>query len=336
MKEKKSAGILRPTHFVVWGLIVAAFVIPGLLVERTSYLTFFSRIALIALYALSLNIQFGYGGMINLGSSLYFAMSGYLIIIFVSKLGFPLYAAVLLTLLIEAAFATLFGFVTLKRGMMTFMFLNMGICTLLITFITKTTWLGGQTGLMSNVCPAWLSDKRVRYFFILGVSVALGTVLYLLTKSPMIAALKGARDNQERLVFLGLNNKRLMLFAFVLSSVFMGVAGILYVLLFNSIAPTQMSADISLQALLMCIMGGSTTFVGPVVGAALMLTFTTYMPKVTPCYQLVLGVLMLLFIYFIPRGLIDPQNKAVLFVKSRLKRTAKGGAGGDGSGKRDP
>lgn len=320
MIKLKKRNVIDRQFVVVWLLFLALFLIPGFFIQKSSILTFFSRIALMALYALSLNIQFGFGGMVNLGSSLYFAMSGYLIIIFCSKLGLPLLPAILLTLLIEAAFALAFGYITLQRSMMTFMFLNMGLCLLLITFITKTSWLGGQTGLMSNVCPPWLADKKTRYFFIFGVSFVLGTVLYLLTKSPLIATLKGARDNQERLTFLGLNNRKLMLVVFIVSSLFMGIAGILYVLLFNSIAPNQMSADISLQALLMCIMGGSTTFVGPVIGSILMLSFTTYAPKVTSSYQLVLGIIMLLFIYFIPNGLIDKNSKLAAAAKQLFKQ----------------
>lgn len=315
MMKRESKGLINGEFIITCLVIAAAFLVPGLLVEKTSILTFLARVALIALYALSLNIQFGYGGMINLGSSLYFALSGYLIIVFVAKLGLPLYAAIALTLLIEAAFAFAFGYITLQRGMMTFMFLNMGLCLLLTTFITKTSWLGGQTGLMANVCPDWLLDKKIRYFFIFGVSFVMGVVLYFLTKSPLIATLKGARDNQERLIFLGLNNRKLMLVVFVISSLFMGIAGVLYVLLYNSISSAQMSADISLQALLMCIMGGSTTFIGPIVGAGLVLTFNTYMPKVTPNYQLILGIVMLLFIYFIPRGLIDRNSKVIAAVK---------------------
>jgi len=319
----KKLKIIDREFIIVWCLILAAFVIPGLFVQKSSILTFMSRIALIALYALGLNIQFGYGGMINLGSSLYFAMSGYLIIILVAKLGMPLLPAVLITLAVEAVFALAFGYITLKRGMMTFMFLNMGLCLLLITFISKTTWLGGQTGLMSTVCPAWLSNKRVRYFFILGVSVLLGTVLYFLTKSPLIATLKGARDNKERLTFLGLNNKKLMLVVFVVSSLFMGISGVLYVFLYNSISPTQMSADISLQALLMCMMGGSTTFIGPIAGSAMLLFFTTYMPKVTHSHQIILGVIMLLFVYFIPNGIVDRNGaiaKAAKWIWKRIKK----------------
>ena len=316
----KKKPFLNLKEIIVWAVIAATFCILGFVVKKGSTLTFLSRVILIALYALALNIQFGYGGMINLGSALYFGLSGYLIIIFVARMGIPLWIAIIMTLVIEVAFATLFGYITLKRGMMTFMFLNMGICQLLATFISKTTTLGGQTGLMANVCPAWLSDKQVKFFVILAVGVICGTLLYLLTKSPLIASLKGARDNRERLTFLGVNTNKLLLVVFVLSSFFMGIAGVLYVLLYNSISTTQMSADISLQALLMCVMGGSTTFVGPIVGAVMILCFNTYMPKITHQTQLFMGVLMLIFIYFIPQGLIDPNNKVVRAVAGFFKK----------------
>lgn len=315
MKKKK---IMCPAEWLVLAGLTAAFVLAGLFTDRSSILKTLCRISIMALYALSLNIQYGYGGMANLGSSLYFAISGYGMMIFVTRLGFPLWAAVAVTLVIEVVFALAFGYVTLQRGMMTFMFLNMGIVLLAVGIVSKTAYLGAVTGIMYTICPAWLSNMNVRYFFVVGVCVICGFLLYLFTKSPMVAVLKGARDNEERLLFLGINAKKLRLMVFVITSVFMGIAGFLYTIVYNNMNTKMLDSAISIQALVMCIIGGSSYFLGPVLGSVIVTLIVTYAPLFTPYHQSVLAVCMLLVIYFAPRGLMDTGTKALSFVRTRF------------------
>lgn len=315
MKRKRLIGA---KEWLVLAGIVAVCILAGVLTDRSSILKTLCRIAIMALYALSLNIQYGYGGMANLGSSLYFAISGYGMMVFVTRLGFPLWGAVLVTLLIEVVFAFAFGYVTLQRGMMTFMFLNMGIVLLAVGFVSKTAYLGAVTGIMYTICPPWLTNMNVRYFFVAGVCILCGFLLYLFTKSPMVAVLKGARDNEERLLFLGINAKKLRLVIFVITSVFMGVAGFLYTIVYNNMNTKMLDSAISIQALVMCIIGGSAYYLGPVLGSVVVTLIVTYAPLFTPYHQSVLAVCMLLVIYFAPKGLLDVGAKAVGLVRSRL------------------
>ena len=301
MKDKL---VSKKELFVLLGITVVG-VVAGLLTDRSSVLKTLCRIAIMALYALSLNVQYGYGGMANLGSSLYFAISGYGMMIFVTKMGFPLWAAVLVTILIEIVFAFVFGYVTLQRGMMTFMFLNMGIVLLAVGFVSKTAYLGAVTGIMYTICPPWLSNMNVRYFFVLGVVILCSFVLYLFTKSPMVSVLKGARDNEERLLFLGINAKKLRLVIFVLTSVFMGISGFLYTIVYNNMNTKMLDSAISIQALVMCIIGGAAYYLGPVIGSVVVTLIVTYAPLFTPYHLSVLAVVMLLVVYFAPSGLMD-------------------------------
>lgn len=316
----KSKGLVNKKELIVLLAFIIVGSAVGLLSEKTSILKVLCRIAIMSLYAIGLNVQFGYGGMANLGSSLYFAMSGYGIMVLVSKEGLPLWLAVIITVVVEAVFAFAFGYVTLQRGMMTFMFLNMGIVLLAVGFVSKTAYLGAVTGIMYTICPSWLTDMRIRYFFVLGICILFSFVLYLFTKSPMVAVLKGARDNEERLLFLGINAKKLRLVVFVITSVFMGIAGFLYTFVYNNMNTKMLDSAISIQALVMCIIGGTSAFLGPVVGSVLVTLVITYAPLVTPYHQSVLAVVMLLVVYLLPRGVMGYGDKLRMLNKKMLRR----------------
>ena len=307
----KKNRLISYKEWITFAVVVLLFFGIGFFTNKSSVLKTFCRIAIMALYAISLNIQYGYGGMANLGSSLYFALSGYGMMVFVMKAGFPTWLAILVTLLIEIVFAFAFGYVTLQRGMMTFMFLNMGIVILAVAFVQKTEFLGGVQGLMATMNPKWLKNMNVRYAFVVGVCLICSFLLYLMTKSPMVSVLKGARDNEERLLFLGINSKKLRLVVFVITSVFMGISGFLYTIVFNNMNPKMLDSAISIQALVMCIIGGSTLFLGPVLGSIVVTLVVTYAPLYTRFHQSVLAVIMLLCIYFAPNGLLPILKKLV-------------------------
>ena len=315
-----SKKLIDKKEWIVFALIAIVCCVTGLLTERSSVLKMLCRVAIMSLYALSLNIQFGYGGMANLGSSLYFALSGYGMMVLVSKAGFPLWAAVLITILMEIGFALAFGYVTLQRGMMTFMFLNMGIVLLAVGFVSKTPYLGAVTGIMYTICPDWLTNMNVRYFFVVSICILCGVILYFFTKSPMVAVLKGARDNEERLLFLGINSKRLRLVIFVITSVFMGIAGALYTIVYNNMNTEMLDSAVSIDALVMCIIGGSGYFLGPVLGSIIVVLIETYTPLFTSYHQSVLAVVMLLCVYFARNGLLDYVSRLSGFLKGVGKK----------------
>jgi branched-chain amino acid transport system permease protein len=298
--------------------VVVIFGLAGLLSRTNSMQMRLARIIIMSLYAISLNIQYGYGGMANLGSSLYFALSGYGTMLLILRFNWPLGAAIPMSLVCVLVSAFIFGYISLRRSMMTFTFLGMGFCILASQFAAKTSWTGGSTGLMAIINPGWMGNMTVRYFFILAVAFVCTVIIYLFTKSPIVATLKGARENQERLLFLGINVKKLRLIVFVITSFFMGVAGVLYVLLNNSVGTTTMDVSISLQALFMCIMGGASVFLGPVVGSVIVTLILTYVSSWTIYYNLVLGIIMLLCVYLMPEGILGKNRLTVFLRKNRV------------------
>jgi branched-chain amino acid transport system permease protein len=152
--------------------------------------------------------------------------------------------------------------------------------------------------------PNFLSSLNQSYYFILiALAVSLG-LLYLVLKSPFGSTLQAIRDNPQRCEAVGINVRRHQLRAIVVGTFFAGVAGVLFVVLERSVFPDLLFWVLSLEIFIMCLLGGWFTFAGPVVGAAITVGLRTFVGKYTEYWTLVLGVLLILLIFFLPEGVM--------------------------------
>ncbi len=286
-----------------------------------------SRIVIMALFALSLNIQTGYAGLGNLGHALYFGLGSYGVLIFVSKFGQPLYLAIPATILILTLVSAAVGFLMLQSDdKMSFLFLSFGVCLLVYTAFAKWAWVGNKTGLTFNVRPQALNDPRNCFMLILLVTAVCAALMYLLTKTPFTAALKGSRENETRMVFLGVNIKRLRLVAYVISSFFGVIAGVLYAIMNNGAYITSIDTSMALEAMMMCLIGGGATFLGPVLGAVIVTLVRNFLPTVTNLDSVIFGVMVILCCYFLPDGITAPNGRPAALVRRVAGRLRKSGS----------
>jgi branched-chain amino acid transport system permease protein len=317
---------------IVIGVIVFSVYLLAGVCFGESISSVMSNIIIMTLFGISFNLQFGYSGMCSLGHAMYFGTGGYLLVILCEKVGMNLWFACLLTLLICVVFYALCGYICLRDNMMTFTFLSMGISLSLSGAVNKWTFLGGTTGLTYNLAPAWMSDYRILFLFILLVSSVCTVMIYLLSKSPFVAMLKGGRENEERLIFLGVNTRRLHNVIFVISGLFAAVAGMLFAVRNGGAYTASLDANLSFEAIIMCVMGGSENFFGPILGGFIVALIYNFLPKVTSYYQGILGIILLLVIYFMREGLISRENPLLrkitgMFTKSDEKSEMKGNYG---------
>lgn len=283
-----------------------------------------SRIVIMALFALSLNIQTGFAGLGNLGHALYFGLGSYGVLVFVSKFGFPLYFAVIASIVLLTVVSAAVGFLMLQSNdKMSFLFLSFGTCLLVYTAFAKWAWVGNKTGLTYSVRPEVLNDPQNCFLLILAVTAVCVALMYLLTKTPFIAALKGSRENEMRMIFLGVNIKSLRLVAYVISSFFGVIAGILYAIMNNGAYITSIDTNMALEAMMMCLIGGGATFLGPVLGAVIVTLVRNFLPTVTSLDSIIFGIMVILCCYFLPNGLTDPNGYLAALAKRVLGRQKK-------------
>ena len=268
-----------------------------------------ARILIMTLLAYSLNIQMGYGGLGNLGHSLYFGLGSYGILICVAKAGLPLWLAVIISLIGCTILSAILGYLMLQtEGLLSFLFLSFGLCLLVRTLFAKWKFVGNTGGISFPVRPQWMISYKVVYLIIFIVVSASIYIIYKLSKSPFIAMVEGSRENEERLRFLGVNIERLRLVTYIISSFFGIISGILYAIMNNGAYITSVDTSMAMTALLMCLIGGSMSFWGPFVGAIIVTFITIFLPILTSKADIIFGIVIVLTCYFIPNGVTDPNG----------------------------
>ena len=128
--------------------------------------------------------------------------------------------------------------------------------------------------------------------------------MWRIIHSPFGSVLQGIRDNPVRSEMIGINVKRHQLLALVIAGFFAGVAGLLFVVVDNTVFPDMLFWTLSMEIVIMCLLGGWFTFLGPMLGAAVLVTLRTFVSTYTDYWALVLGIIMMLVIFFLPNGIL--------------------------------
>jgi branched-chain amino acid transport system permease protein len=160
--------------------------------------------------------------------------------------------------------------------------------------------------------PSPLASSGGAYYFLLIVLGVCLVAMYLIYKSPFGMTLRAIRDNPERCEAVGINVKRHQLKAIVISTFFAGIAGVLFVVVEGSVFPDLLFWVLSLEIFIMCLLGGWFTFAGPIIGAAIIVSLRTFVGTYTEYWTLILGVILILIIFFLPEGVVG-------FLMQRLK-----------------
>ena len=133
--------------------------------------------------------------------------------------------------------------------------------------------------------------------------------------------IKGSRENNERLTFIGINTRNVRLVAYMVSAFFCSVAGLMYSMRNMGAFPTMIASQASLDALIMCLIGGINSFFGPIVGAAIVTIINVQLPIHTNYYQLIEGVIIVLCVLYLQGGLI--RDKVTLDFSEKTPRLKK-------------
>jgi branched-chain amino acid transport system permease protein len=146
--------------------------------------------------------------------------------------------------------------------------------------------------------------------------------MYMILKSPFGNTLQAIRDNPQRCEAIGINVRRHQLIAIVIATFFAGIAGVLFVALERSVFTDLLFWTLSLEIFIMCLLGGWFTFAGPILGAAIMVALRTFVGIFTEYWTLILGIMLILIIFFLPEGVVGYLEK---IFKPRTREEAGGG-----------
>jgi branched-chain amino acid transport system permease protein len=284
-------------------LVVAPFVVSGSLLLTLTELTIF------ALFAASLHLMMGPGGMASFGHAAYFGLGAYGAALLVSWTGSRMEPALLMAPFLAGLAGVVFGWFVVRLSGVYLAMLTLAFAQ--IAWATAFQWVeltGGDNGIL-GVWPApWASDPRVYYFLVLALCTAGVLALRVTIFAPFGYALRAARDNPLRAEAIGLDVMRVQWMAFVLAAVFAGIAGGLFAFFKGSVFPTTMAIPRSVDALLMVLLGGVHTVAGPVVGAFAYMGLHEELMKATMYWRFILGLSIVLLVIVFPRGLVGTAS----------------------------
>jgi len=262
-------------------------------------------ILVFALFATSLHFLMGPGGMTSFGHAAYFGLGAYGAALLLKKAGLPMEASLALGPLAAVAGAVLFGWFCVRLSGVYLAMLTLAFAQIVWSIAFQwESFTGGSNGLI-GVWPAeWLAPRPV--FYALTVAVCgLGLVaLRRIVFSPFGYALRAGRDSPLRAEAVGIDVARVQWGAFVVAGLFAGIAGALYAFSKGSISPELMSVPRSVDGLVMVLLGGVQTLVGPAVGAAAFTWLQDTIARGTDYWRAVLGLAIIAMVLAFPRGIV--------------------------------
>jgi len=261
-----------------------------------------------ALYAVSFNVLLGYGGMLSFGHAAFFGVGGYAAAILIKQAGLPggvAFALVpLVALAVSAAFALLIGYFSVQRSGIYFAMLTFAFQMLLYTIALKATSVtGGDDGMTGLKPPGLLAKPFYYYYFALALIAPALYVLYRMVNSPFGFTLRALRANPRRVQYIGVNVRAHQLVAFVISGAFAGLAGALFALSTGNVFPGWLNWTASATPIVMAVLGGVHTFLGPAVGAAVYVVLEVLISGRTEYWPLAMGVIIVALVLLMPEGL---------------------------------
>jgi branched-chain amino acid transport system permease protein len=272
---------------------------------------FVIRGAALGLFATSLNVLVGYGGMVSFGHGMFFGLGAYSFALLMQRTGLPIPAAFALTLVITGLAGLVVGFICVRLKEIYFAFLTLAfqmlVHSLIIVWVPLT---GGDQGLRGGIPrPPFLGIDLANQMHLYLVSCVLlvgGLVLMRhVVESPFGYTLRMIRDNATRAGFLGIEVFRIRLAAFVLAGIFAAVGGMIMSLFVSGAYPEFAYWTISGEGIFTIMLGGLSTFLGPMVGTVILLLLNDVVTRFTEYYGLTLGAIILFFALGLRRGLLD-------------------------------
>ena len=302
----------QPSIWLNLALVFAIGVFTLLLRRDTLRETMFTLLMFVGL-ASSLNILMGYTGYVSFGHIVFFGLGGYTGFYLISQQGWSLYPAALAGGLLAAALAGLLGLAILRLRGAYFALATIGINEAARAFVNNFGPFGGPTGLFTNfsVYQAYGGPAQALWTtFILMwlVTLVILAVSYAVKRSRFGLGLMAIREDEDAALILGVNAPRAKTLAFVISAFFPGIIGTLFLFKNGNVEPGDaFRLQMSIETLVMIMLGGQGAVLGPVLGAAAYQQLRTYLltsPLFKNLHLAFAGLALLLIVLFIPAGLV--------------------------------
>jgi len=276
------------------------------------------------LLATSMNLVLGFAGIYQLHHAVFYGVGAYGAAVMISKLGYSPWISFIAGPVVAAVLSLAMGLICVRLSRLYFGMLQISLGSLV--WAVTDRWYGftgGDDGMHGISMPGIVSSSLGAYYFTIIVGGLCFLLIYTILRSPFGSTIRGIRDNVVRSRAVGVNVRLHQIIALVLAGFFGGVAGVMFVVVDNSVFPDMMSWTLSMEITVMALLGGWHTFLGPLLGACIIILLRTFMSGYTEYWTLILGVILMLVIAFLPEGVLGYTLKRL----SQRERhgVAKGG-----------
>ncbi|MFN2215904.1 MAG: branched-chain amino acid ABC transporter permease [Anaerolineales bacterium] len=285
------------------------------------------EIFILALYALSYDLIFGFTGLLSFGHSMFFAVGAYLTGILIKNFGMSLGATFGFLLLASVLQAFLFGMVLPRVKGITFALVTLGMASVFHVLVLSTEmqkYTGADVGLQGVVIPDFISPatERLRLYFVaLAILVLIFMIYKRFVNSPTGRVCSAIRENEDRALMLGYNTFYFKLAALLLSSATAAIAGMMHTIYQPIVSPNTASLGFTVTALLIILIGGVGTLSGALVGAVVYRLLDYGLRRyIGESASFINGAIYVLIVLFLPYGIVGTWRLKSLQITRGWKR----------------
>jgi branched-chain amino acid transport system permease protein len=294
---------------------------------KVTQIRMLNEIAYFSLFAISFNLLFGYAGLLSFGHAAYFGLGAYTTAILLKRAaGTPLLLSILLGGIAGAIGGAIIGFFCVRRKGSYFVLLTLAFNQLLWALAWK--WRGltrGDDGIGGfvpksinfGILTLNMANTETMYYLSCAVVIILLLLAWYLMKTPFGNTIRTIKVNEERAAFLGYDVNFSKILIFTIASFFAGIAGSLFAVFQDFVSPNAMDLKMSTEVALMTVLGGTGSFFGPILGAAIFVYLSDWISSLWDRWEFIMGVLFIILVLYFHQG-------AIGLIPKKIKSTFKG------------
>ena len=305
MKSAVSAG---PQNRTLW--MFAAMVALGSIAPFVFYPTLLMKLLCFALFACAFNLLLGFAGLLSFGHAAFFGGSAYITGYLCRDMGLTPELGLLAGAVFGGALGAVFGLIAIRRAGIYFAMITLGLAQIIFFLALQMKFTGGEDGMQGIPRGKLfglfdLTDNIAMYFFVFAIFMGGFWLVHRTIHSPFGQILKAIRDNEARAISLGYDVNRFKLLAFVISAALTGLAGATKSLVFQLASLGDVHWHTSGDVILMTLLGGLGTILGPVAGAVTIVGLENVLAdKVGSWVAVIMGAIFVVCVLLFRRGLV--------------------------------
>jgi branched-chain amino acid transport system permease protein len=297
----------RSNHDVTIGLVLLAALLVAPVVV---YPVFLMKVLCFALFACAFNLLLGYVGLLSFGHAMFFGFAAYVAGHTIKVWGWPTELGVLAATAVALAMGLVVGLIAIRRQGIYFAMVTLALAQMVFFFCVQAGFTGGEDGIQAVPRrPLFgglvdIGNDLTLYYVVLAVFVFGFLVIYRAINSPFGQVLKAIRENEPRAISLGYRVDQYKLLAFVISATLSGLAGATKAIVFQLASLTDVTWQMSGEVVLMTLLGGMGTVLGPAVGASIIITMQNYLKGLGEWVLVIQGGIFVVTVLLFRRGVV--------------------------------